>query len=272
MLLAIDIGNTSVAFGLFDMQADANMDAPLEPVVLSRVAVRKNASADEYAVMMREILRLRLGVNEPEIDSAAISSVVPSTSLAVSEAAVILSGKKPYMIGPGVRTGFRIGIYDPACLGADIVSNAAASLDLCQPPLVIFDAGTANTITVIDSDRTLTGTVISPGLRISAAALSEHAELLDSVPLGGGKLPMIGRDTEESVRAGLIYGNSMMLDGFVRSIRESLSSKDKPQTLSLIATGEFAPVIIEHCRNKFTFDEALTLKGVASLYRRNRLS
>ncbi len=266
MLLAVDIGNTSVSFGLFDMSADR---AAAEPVVLSRTAVRKNASADEYAVMIREILRLRLNGTDPVIDASAVSSVVPSASLSVAGAAELLSGKKPYIIGPGIRTGFRISINDPACLGSDIVSNVAAALDCCTPPLIIFDAGTANTVTVIDEKSTVIGTIISPGLRISASALSEHAELLDSVPLDDGALPMVGRDTDESVRSGIIYGNAMMLDGFVRSIRETLAPKSSDKKLSLMATGEFATRIISHCRNKFTFDEALTVKGVASLYRRN---
>ena len=265
MLLALDIGNTSVAFGLFDLSSDESASSP---VVLSRLAVRKNASADEYAVLISEILRLRLG-SDPIIDSSAISSVVPSTFAAVSDAAMILSGHKPYVIGPGIRTGFRISIYDPACLGADIVSNTAAALEICEPPFIIFDAGTANTITVVDSSCSLIGTIISPGLRISATTLNEHAELLDSVPLGGGKLPMIGRNTDESVRSGIIYGNAMMLDGFVRNIRETIVQKNSLHKLGLISTGEFARRITEHCRNKFVYDEALTIKGVAALYRRN---
>ena len=266
MLLALDIGNTSVTFGLFDLSDDS---APVSPVVLSKIAVRKNAGADEYAVMIREILKLHLDDRETHIDCAAVSSVVPSTSAAITEAAYILSGKKPYVIGPGIRTGFRIGIYDPACLGADIVSNTAAALDICKPPFIIFDAGTANTITVVDTSCTLTGTIISPGLRISSSALYEHAELLESVPINSGKLPIVGRDTDESIRSGLIYGNALMLDGFVRNIRETVLPKDSDCKLGLIATGEFAKIITDHCRNKFIYDEALTVKGIAALYRLN---
>ena len=266
MLLAIDIGNTSVAFGLFS--SDAPQSAPFDPVMISRVAVRKNASADEYAALISGVLSLRLGSN-PDIDCAAISSVVPSALPAVAEAASIISHAKPYIIMPGIKTGFRIGIYDPACLGSDIVSNTAAALDICKPPLIVFDAGTANTITYVDESCTFKGTVISPGLRISASALHEHAELLDAVALGDGKLPIIGRDTFESVRSGIINGSALMLDGFVRSIRESEIPKGSDKKLALIATGEFAERITAHCRNKFIYDEALTVKGIASLYFRN---
>lgn len=268
MLLSLDVGNTSVSFALFDQAGFADGTLP-EPAVLSRIAVRKNASGDEYAVLIRDILRLHTGTDDLRIDAAAISSVVPSASSAVAEAARILSGAEPYIIGPGIKTGFRINIYDPACLGADIVSNTAAALEICKPPLVIFDAGTANTLTVVDETRSLIGTVISPGMRISSSALFEHAELLDTVSLGGGKLPLIGRSTDESVRSGIIYGSSMMLDGFVRNIRETMREKNPDAKLSLIATGEFAKVITNNCRNKFLRDDALTVKGIAALYRRN---
>lgn len=265
MLLALDIGNTSIAFGLFDSGSDDTVKAP---AVLSRFALRKNASADEYASLIHSIITLRLGAM-PTIDCAAISSVVPSATSAVTDAAAMLSQSVPYIIKPGIKTGFRIGIYDPACLGSDIVANTAAALDICKPPFVVFDAGTANTITFVDESCTFTGAVITPGLRVSAAALHEHAELLDSVPLGGGKLPMIGRNTDESVRSGLIYGNALMLDGYVRNIREMSIPKGSDTKLGLIATGEFAKVITDLCRNKFMIDDALTVKGVASLYFRN---
>ena len=266
MLLALDIGNTSIAFGLFDTHSDDTVSAP---VILSRLALRKNASADEYAAIIRSIVDLRLGT-VPTIDCAAISSVVPSAAAAVTNAAEILSRSEPYVIKPGIKTGFRIGIYDPACLGSDIVANTAAALEICKPPFVVFDAGTANTITFVDESCTFTGTVIAPGLRISSAALHEHAELLDSVPLGDSKLPMIGRNTDESVRSGLIYGNAMMLDGYVRNIREMSIPKGSDTKLGLIATGEFAEIITKFCRNKFYIDDALTVKGIASLYFRNK--
>ncbi len=266
MLLALDIGNTSISFGLFDMAAE-----PSRLVVSSRIALRKNASADEYAVLIRHILSLKLSGSELDIDSSAVSSVVPSALSPVCSAAHLLSGHEPYVICPGIKTGFRIGIYDPACLGADIVSNAAAALLIAKPPFVIFDAGTANTITFVDSTNTLIGTVISPGLRISASALHEYAELLESVPLEGGKLPLIGRDTDESVRSGLVNGSAIMLDGFVRNIRESVvRSSDTPDAkLGLVATGEFGKLITDNCRNKFYYDDSLTIKGIAALYLRN---
>jgi len=263
MLLAIDIGNTSVSFALFDK--DRNPD---ELVVSSKISTQKNRSADEYAVLIKQILDLKLG-SDYSIDCSAVSSVVPTVTASVLSAAEILSGSKPYLIRPGIKTDFKISVNDPATLGSDIVSNVAAALEIAEPPLVIFDAGTANTITVIDEQRSLIGTVIMPGIRIASAALHENAELLDSVSVSSSELPIIGKNTEESVRSGLIHGNSLMLDGFVRNIRESFTAKDSANKLSLIATGGFSELITDHCRNKFFTDTSLTLRGVAALFYKN---
>ncbi len=263
MLLAVDIGNTSVSFALFD-----SVSMSVEPIVASKISVQKNRSDDEYAVLIKQILDMRLP-DGYDIDCAAVSSVVPSITNTVVRATKILSGSQPHLIGPGIKTGFKISINDPACLGADIVSNTAAALNVCMPPLIIFDAGTANTITAIDESCSLIGTIIMPGIRISSSALHDNAELLDSVPISGEDMPMIGKNTEESVRSGLVYGNSMMLDGFVRNIRESLVPKDSDTKLGLVATGGFAKVITDKCRNKFIVDDFLTLRGIATLYYKN---
>lgn len=264
MLLSLDIGNSSVSFALFDL------DEPSCPLIASsKISCTKNRSCDEYAVMIKSILDLKLNSNNYNITCAAISSVVPSVTVSVCNAAKILCGTDPFIIGPGIKTGFKITINDPAALGSDIVANTAAALQLSESPLVIFDAGTANTVTVIDNN-TLIGTIILPGIRVSADALSNNAELLDSVPLDSRDLPLIGKTTDQSVRSGLIYGNALMLDGYIRNIRESLIPKDSDLKLGLIATGGFAEMITSKCRNKFIVDDSLTLKGIAALYLRNK--
>jgi len=263
MLLTIDIGNTSVSFALFD--TDARSETPL---FTSKLSVQKNRSSDEYAALIKNIIDLRFD-SDYSIDCAAVSSVVPSVTDNVLKAAEILSSSKPYLIGPGIKTGFKININDPACLGADIVANTAAALNICTAPFIIFDAGTANTITVIDSSCSLIGTIIMPGIRISSSSLHDNTELLDTVPISSENIPLIGKNTDESVRSGLILGCSMMIDGFIRNIRESLINKDHPVKLGLIATGGYAKLITTNCRNKFIIDDSLTLRGIASLYYKN---
>ena len=263
MLLAIDIGNTSVSFALFDKADDL-----YNPVVSSKLSYLKNRSSDEYAVIIKSIIDLKLG-SDYSIDSSAISSVVPSITNTVADAAKLLSGTDPFIIGPGIKTGFKIDINDPASLGTDIVANVAASMQEDNKPVIIFDAGTANTITVVNENRTVIGIVILPGLRISSESLSDNTELLDSVTIGHSEIPLIGKSTSESIRSGLVYGNSLMLDGYVRNIREMLTSGDPDNKPVMIATGDFAGCITSKCRNKFAIDDSLTLKGIAKLYYKN---
>ena len=266
MLLAIDIGNSSISFGVVDV---SDKDE-LKIIASSKLSAQKCRSADEYAVLIREILRMHLGTDQIPIDCAAISSVVPTLTATVADATQTLTGSRPFLIGSGIRTGFRIAIDDPSTLGADIVANVAAALRVTRPPLIIFDAGTANTITVVNSDGAVEGMIIMPGIRISAASLHDNAELIDSIELSANNIPLIGKNTEQSILSGLTNGNAAMVDGIVRTIRESLIPKDSEQKLSLIATGGYARTVISKCRNKFVYDEHLTLSGIAALFVRNR--
>lgn len=264
MLISLDVGNTSVSFALFDNSISGD---PL--VMASKISCAKNRSADEYAVLIKSIIELKLGRSSYVIDSAAISSVVPSVTDTIVHTAEIISGSKPFIVGAGIKTGFKIGINDPASLGADIVANVAATFNVCDAPFVVFDAGTANTITFVDESHNLIGTVITPGIRISAETLCKNAELLDSISLDDTDTDLIGKSTVDSMRSGIIYGTSLMLDGYIRNIREKLIASNSDKKLSLIATGEFSKLITANCRNKFITDEHLTHRGIASLYYKN---
>lgn len=131
--------------------------------------------------------------------------------------------------------------------------------------------GTVNTVTVIDKERTVLGSIFTPGVRISAESLSQNAELIESVAIGTDATPLIGKNTEEALKSGIINGNSAMLDGIIRNLREMLIDKNSDEKLALVSTGEYAEIILRNCRNKFAYDPALTLRGIASLYVRNRL-
>ena len=271
MLLSIDIGNTSISFGTFEVSPNGQPKL----IFSSEISSCERRSTDEYAVLFKEIFSLKSSVQgaiEP-IDAIAISSVVPTLTDRIASAAQLFSGcsSQPYIIGPGIKTGFRIAIDDPASLGADIVSDCAAALDLFAPPIAIFDAGTVNTVTVIDKERTVLGSIFTPGVRISAESLSQNAELIESVAIGTDPTPLIGKNTEEALKSGIINGNSAMLDGIIRNLREMLIDKNGGQKLALVSTGEYAEIILRNCRNKFAYDPALTLRGIASLYVRNRL-
>lgn len=267
MLLAIDIGNTSVSFGLFNIVSDSGKSSKTL-LFSSRFSSRVPRCVDEYAVLFEQLIHLH-GYSADIVDCAAVSSVVPHITDAICDAASIISGQRTYLIAPGIRTGFKIAIYDPATLGTDIVSNISSALEAVSPPFVVFDAGTANTLTYVDQERTVTGTIISPGLRISAEALTDSAELIDTVTFDKNSIPWVGKNTAESISSGVVLGNALMVDGFIRNIRESYIDKKSGEKLSLIATGGYADIITAHTRNKFIIDKDLTLNGIASLFMLN---
>ena len=256
MLLAIDIGNSSISVGVFDISDK------LSPKIITHFKITvKDLSADEYTVRIKDFLS-RSSVC---VDCAVISSVVPSLTETLSRAAQNLCGKQPFIISNGIRTGFGIKIKNPEQLGTDIVSNVAAALQNVDAPLAILDMGTATTLTVIDSNKYVLGTIIIPGLKIALDALYDSAAQLSDIVLENDP-ELIGRDTKSSICSGIINGNALMIDGFIRNIRDELKIKETGQILGLVATGGLSNLILPHLRNKFAYDEFLTLKGQAYLY------
>lgn len=265
MLLAIDIGNTSISFGIFNISADSS-----ELLFTSRISSSFRRSSDEYIILFDQILKYN-GFDPSLIDCTAVSSVVPHLTDVMVESAEIISSSIPYIIAPGMKTGFKIDIYDPADLGADIVANVAGALNIVEPPFVVLDAGTANTLAFVDAHKNFVGTVIAPGLRISSEALSSNAELLESITINDSCIPLIGKNTDESIKSGLVLGNALMIDGIIRNIREKYVNKDAGEKLSMVATGGYCDIITEYTRNKFVIEKSLTLRGIAALYVKNCL-
>ncbi len=269
MLIAFDVGNSSLSVGVFDLSHKLSPD-----LVCSFKISNKPYSADEYAMYINDILsrhgfdNLKKSTDTPLITRAVISSVVPNLTSIISDAAEQISGNKPMIITSGIRTGFGIKIKNPEQLGADMVCNVAAALSISAPPIAILDMGTASTITVVDEDSNVIGSVIMPGLAVSMNALANSAALLRDVTLVRGDA-FIGKNTEEAVNSGVINGTIYMVDGFIRNIRESVINKKSNDKLSLVATGGLSMNIIPYTRNKFVFNENLTLLGAALLYAKN---
>ncbi len=260
MLLCADIGNTSIKFGVFEL---SDTHSPICTFSLSSDITR---SSDEYGYFINQLLLSK--TSDCNISASVISSVVPSLTHTIVEALRSICKSEPFIIGAGTKTGFKIKIDSPSEFGADMVSNAAAVIRLYGAPTVIADFGTATTLTVIDDKNNVLGSVIMPGIKVSVDALSGSAELLSGVSLNTPKC-LIGKNTDDSIRSGIINGNVFMIDGFIRNIRESVCSDT--HKLTLIATGGLSNVIVPHLRNKFTVIDDLTLIGMAELYKINRL-
>ncbi len=259
MLLSIDIGNSSIKFGVFDLKDPSTSKCNFS---LSSI---KSRTADEYELLIRQFLS---AYNcSDSIHHAVISSVTPSVIYSIQNAAYKICASVPFIIGSGTHTGFKIKIDDPAELGADMVSNTAAALTMCEAPVVIADLGTATTLAAVNRNKELIGSIIIPGAGLSLDALSNTAELLSKVSFKRPK-NLIGTNSADSITSGVINGNIFMIDGFIRNLREQLC--EDREKLSLIATGGYCHSIIPYCRNKFNIVDDLTLIGAALLYKRNR--
>lgn len=280
MLLSVDIGNSSVSFGVFTASNVGSVG--VEMVHNFQIATRP-MTADEYAMLICDFLRIKhLTPSSTSVfydssrddagcacvDCAAVASVVPSLTETLCQAVSMITGEKPFVVASGIKTGLGIRIKNPAQLGADIVANAACAARMFEAPIIVLDVGTATTLTVIDEDKNILGTVIMPGLAVSLAALSGSAAQLSDIPLVSPGF-LIGRDSAESVQSGVVNGHAIMIDGFIRNIREQYPELTKNNKFSLVSTGGLSSVVLPHMRNKFVDYPTLTLSGIAHLYFRN---
>jgi len=257
MVLAVDIGNSYIKFAVFD-----ETDAVRSFFSISSYPLR---SADEYRLLIKQFLCE--DDTDISLECAVISSVVPSITLPISNAVSRLTGKRPFIIGAGTHTGFRIKINESSELGADIVSNVAAARTLYSNPIVIIDAGTATTLTAVDSNGDVIGTIIHPGIKICSDVLSRSAAQLTDVVLSYNN-KLIGQNSTESIQSGLINGHSSMIDGLISKIRAQLCTDGT--SLSIVATGDYAELVIPYCSEKIDIVGDLTMRGSIILYRMNK--
>lgn len=253
MLLTIDIGNSNISLGVFKNDA---------LVLRAKLSSHQDRSADEYAAVLYDLLRIH-GIGKEEICDCILSSVVPELTELIEEAVRELTGTEPVRVGPGIRTGFKIRIDDPSELGGDLVANTLAALTEYGAPLILIDAGTVTTISVVDDQRAYLGGSILPGIRASAAQMKAKTALLPSIALGKDIAPdCIGRNTADAMRCGLLMGSGMMIDGFIRTY----ASLPHMRGTVCVATGGSAELVTAACREKIICDPDLTLKGLRCLY------
>ena len=198
------------------------------------------------------------------IDGTIVASVVPPVLNSMRTAVLKLTGKKPFVVGPGIKTGLNILLDNPQQVGSDLIVAAVAALREYKPPLILIDMGTATTISVINKDRAYLGGCICPGVRISAEALSARAALLPGINLDQPRRA-IGKNTTDCMRSGIMLGAACMLDGMIERMEQELG-----YSVEVVATGGIARFVIPMCRRKITYDGDLLLKGLAELYRRNQ--
>jgi type III pantothenate kinase len=253
MILAVDIGNTNIVLGCCDKD---------KILFRERVSTSLTATDLEYAVTLRTAVEMN-GLDGSQIDGAIISSVVPTITNTVKAAVEKYTKVKCKVVGPGMKTGLSIKIDNPAQLGSDLVVDAVAGINEYKTPLIIVDMGTATTLSVIDTNKDYIGGMIMPGIMVSHDSLINRTSQLPRIALEQPK-KVIGTNTVECIKGGLLYGNAGAIDGICQRIMQELG-KD----CTVVATGGLAPIIVPLCRTNITLDEDLLLKGLMKIYHKN---
>ncbi|MBQ7565904.1 MAG: type III pantothenate kinase [Oscillospiraceae bacterium] len=253
MILAIDIGNSNVVFGLIKDR---------KVVHKARVATDVKKTSDQYWMDMKNVLDL-FSIPVGEIEGAILSSVVPPVLNSCRTAVKKLTGKEPLVIGPGIKTGLNIRTDNPAQVGSDLISAAVAAVKEYPLPLLIVDMGTATTISVLDRSGSFLGGSISPGVKIAAEALSGGTAQLPGISLEA-PAHAIGRNTVDCMQSGTMLGAAAMLDGMIARMERELG-----EPVSVVATGGISRYVIPMCEREILYDRDLLLKGLAILYENN---
>lgn len=257
MLLAVDIGNSNTSVGLF------GEDGALK--FLASVETDRGKTSDQISMDLMNIFAL-YHYDISDVTGAIFSSVVPPMNFMMSKALSRLLGKSPMEVGPGIRTGLNIHMEFHNQLGADIVCNAVAALEKYTAPMIVIDMGTATTISYISEKKTYEGGLMFPGTYLSLRALADRTAQLPAVSLEHPK-NLIGKNTEDCMKNGIVYGTAGMLDGIIDRIRDDVGEK---APLTVVATGTPAPVIVRHCRNNIQYDKNLLMEGLRLIYQKNK--
>ncbi len=255
MILAVDVGNTTIVLGCI---ADGNISD------VTWLETNRKKTEYEYAATIRQILSLS-GRENSDFDGAVISSVVPQLTETLRAAVKLVTGQDALIVGAGVKTGLNICIDDPSETGADLVATAVAAIDMgLAPPIIIVDMGTATTITVVDRNRRMIGGAILPGLVISSEALTRSVSLLPHIPIEAPK-HVIGTNSIDCMKSGAVFGAAAAIDGMIDRIEEELGSP-----ASVVATGGLAKKIMPFCRRHVVLDADLLLRGLWVIWQKNQ--
>jgi type III pantothenate kinase len=256
MLLALDIGNTTVTLGVFEGET---LKAS------GRFATDASRQADEYAVLLINLLSLQ-GIERSDIDAAVMASVVPPLTAVVEDVLQRHFRVTPLRVGAGVRTGLRILYEDPREVGADRIVDAVAALRLHQPPLIVVDVGTATVFDAISREGDYLGGAIAPGIGLAANVLADKAAMLRRVDLVPPK-KAVGANTPAAMQSGILFGYAELIEGMVRRFKAEIGDD-----AWVVATGGYANLMGQLTKVFDHVDPNLTLNGLRLVYEMNEVS
>ncbi len=254
MILAINVGNTNITVGCIDRT---------QTYFVERISTQLNKTELEYAITLKNIMEL-YQISASLVEGGIVSSVVPPLSEIIRQSAMKIIGRDVKLVGPGVKNGLNIQIDNPAQLGSNMVVDAVGAMESYQLPIIIIDMGTATSISVINQKGCYVGGVIMPGLNSALEFLAIRTSQLPKISLEAPQ-HTIGKNTVSCMQSGAVYGTASMLDGMIDRITAELG---EPATV--VSTGRLARFISPYCRHSITYDDSLMLRGLLSIYEKNR--
>jgi len=258
LLLAVDVGNTNIVMGIYDLAQGHR--APL--TASWRMATSRERTIDEYGLASLGLLALR-GITASDISQVVISSVVPPLHPVLDGWLRTSFQVEPLWIEPGIKTGLKVLLDNPLELGADRIVNAVAGLELYGAPLIAVDFGTATTFDIVNERKEYLGGIICPGLNLSAEALFQRASRLPRVEITEPER-LVGKSTVQAMQSGLYYGYVGLVDGILaRLLGVHPGSR-------VVATGGLAKVIAPASQYIQDIAVDLTLEGLRILWLKNR--
>jgi type III pantothenate kinase len=254
VLLVVDVGNTQTHFGTF---------AGTELVEHWRFATVRTSTADELGAALRNLLGLR-GLAFADLSASIVSSTVPQLEPEWIAMAERYLGQPMLAVGPGLKTGMQIRYDNPREIGADRLVNAVAVRQRFGSPSVCVDFGTATTFDIVSRAGEYAGGALIPGIEISLDALTERGAKLPKIEL---RAPgsVIGRNTVDAIRSGVIYGYAGAVDAILRRLQQELG-----EDLDCVATGGLAGLVVPHTEEIDEVDDLLTLTGLRLLHELNQ--
>ena len=255
MLLAIDVGNTNLTFGIFDGEN-----------ILSqfRLTTSLPRTSNEFGVQIVEQLSHQ-NINSEDIDGVIICSVVPKIMYSLTSGIKKYLNCEPMIVGQGTKSGIRIAIENPKELGADRIVDAVGAYYLYGGPCLVIDYGTATTYDLVSEEGAFTGGVTAPGIRISAKALWSNTAKLPEIEIVKPD-SIIAKNTITSMQAGLVYGNI----GQTEYIIEEFKKETGYENLKVVATGGLGRIISKGTSKIDIYDPELTLKGMKLIYENSK--
>ena len=258
MLLTIDVGNTNTVMGVFDGE---------DVIEHWRLATDPDRTADEIAVVLRGLLG-QSTVRNSDITGIALCSTVPSVLHEMREMFSRYYPDVPALIvEPGVRTGVSIRMDNPKEVGSDRIMNTVAAVHLYGGPALVVDFGTSTNFDAVSARGEFVGGALAPGIEISVDALSRRAAQLLKVELARPN-HVIGKNTVEALQSGIIFGFAGQVEGIARRIVAELAPQD-PDSVTVIATGGLAPLVLGEINVIDAYEPWLTLIGLRLVYERN---